>query len=149
MRSAAIGAASRYEDLMKGLDYVEKTYPFIDKKREAALGASYGGFMANWLLGHTDRFKCIVSHDGMFNTESAYGSTEELWFNGMGIQRHAVEEPRALPEIFAAPVRGEIQNADAGGAWPARLPARCLAGLRSLHHPATAEGAIEVSLFPG
>jgi dipeptidyl aminopeptidase/acylaminoacyl peptidase len=69
-----------YVDLMKGLDYVEKTYPFIDKNREAALGASYGGYMANWLLGHTNRFKCIVSHDGMFNAESAYGSTEELWF---------------------------------------------------------------------
>ena len=47
---------------------------------EAALGASYGGYMANWLLGHTNRFKCIVSHDGMFNAESAYGTTEELWF---------------------------------------------------------------------
>jgi dipeptidyl aminopeptidase/acylaminoacyl peptidase len=70
-----------YEDLMKGLDYVEKTYPFIDKNREAALGASYGGYMANWVLGHTDRFKCIVSHDGVFNTESAYGTTEELWFS--------------------------------------------------------------------
>jgi dipeptidyl aminopeptidase/acylaminoacyl peptidase len=69
-----------YVDLMKGLDYVEKTYPFIDKSREAALGASYGGYMANWILGHTNRFKCIVSHDGMFNTESAYGTTEELWF---------------------------------------------------------------------
>jgi len=69
-----------YVDLMKGLDYVEKTFPFIDKNREAALGASYGGYMANWLLGHTNRFKCIVSHDGMFNAESAYGTTEELWF---------------------------------------------------------------------
>jgi dipeptidyl aminopeptidase/acylaminoacyl peptidase len=69
-----------YVDLMKGLDYVEKTYPFIDKNREAAMGASYGGYMANWLLGHTNRFKCIVSHDGTFNTETAYGTTEELWF---------------------------------------------------------------------
>ena len=69
-----------YVDLMKGLDYMEKTYGFIDKNREAALGASYGGYMANWILGHTNRFKCIVSHDGMFNTESAYGTTEELWF---------------------------------------------------------------------
>jgi dipeptidyl aminopeptidase/acylaminoacyl peptidase len=69
-----------YVDLMRGLDYVEKTYPFIDKNREAALGASYGGYMANWLLGHTNRFKCIVSHDGMFNAESAYGTTEEIWF---------------------------------------------------------------------
>ena len=69
-----------YVDLMKGLDYVEKAYPFIDKNREAALGASYGGYMANWILGHTNRFKCIVSHDGTFNTESVYGTTEELWF---------------------------------------------------------------------
>ncbi|MDT8069778.1 MAG: S9 family peptidase [Terriglobia bacterium] len=70
-----------YQDLMLGLDYAEKTYPFIDKNRECALGASYGGYMANWILGHTTRFKCIVSHDGMFNSESAWGTTEELWFN--------------------------------------------------------------------
>jgi dipeptidyl aminopeptidase/acylaminoacyl peptidase len=69
-----------FEDLMKGLDYAEKTYPFIDKDRECALGASYGGWMANWILGHTDRFKCIVTHDSMFNTVSAWGTTEELWF---------------------------------------------------------------------
>jgi len=70
-----------FEDLMKGLDYAEQHYPFIDKDRECALGASYGGYMANWILGHTNRFKCIVSHDGMFNTDSAWGTTEELWFN--------------------------------------------------------------------
>src|SRR5271165_7169888 len=70
-----------FEDLMMGLDYAEKTYPFIDKGRECALGASYGGYMINWIEGHTDRFKCLVSHDGMFNTESAFGTTEELWFN--------------------------------------------------------------------
>ena len=70
-----------YQDLMLGLDYAEKTYPFIDKDRECALGASYGGYAINWIEGHTNRFKCLVSHDGMFNTESAYGTTEELWFN--------------------------------------------------------------------
>ena len=70
-----------FEDLMKGLDYAEQHYPFIDKNRECALGASYGGYMINWILGHTDRFKCLVSHDGMFNAESAWGTTEELWFN--------------------------------------------------------------------
>ena len=70
-----------FTDLMTGLDYAEQHYPFIDKSRECALGASYGGYMANWILGHTDRFKCIVSHDGTFNTESAFGSTEEDWFN--------------------------------------------------------------------
>jgi dipeptidyl aminopeptidase/acylaminoacyl peptidase len=70
-----------FTDLMTGLDYAEQHYPFIDKNRECALGASYGGYMANWILGHTNRFKCIVSHDGMFNAESAFGSTEEDWFN--------------------------------------------------------------------
>jgi dipeptidyl aminopeptidase/acylaminoacyl peptidase len=69
-----------YEDLMKGLDYAIKTYPFIDGERVCAMGASYGGYMANWIETHSTRFKCVVSHDGMFNTESAYGSTEELWF---------------------------------------------------------------------
>jgi len=70
-----------FTDLMEGLDYAEQHYSFIDKDRECALGASYGGYMANWVLGHTDRFKCIVSHDGMFDAESAFGSTEEDWFN--------------------------------------------------------------------
>ena len=70
-----------FVDLMKGLDYAEAKYPFIDKTRECALGASYGGYMANWVLTHTDRFKCIVTHDGMFNPQSAYGTTEEMWFN--------------------------------------------------------------------
>ena len=70
-----------FTDLMTGLDYAEQHYPFIDKTRECALGASYGGYMANWILGHTNRFKCIVTHDGMFDAESAFGSTEEDWFN--------------------------------------------------------------------
>ncbi len=70
-----------FTDLITGLDYAEQHYPFIDKTRECALGASYGGYMANWILGHTTRFRCIVSHDGMFNAESAFGSTEEDWFN--------------------------------------------------------------------
>ncbi|MFH0989953.1 MAG: S9 family peptidase [bacterium] len=69
-----------YEDLMKGLDYVLKSCPFIDGKRVAAAGASYGGYMINWIAGHTDRFRCLVSHDGTFNMESMYGTTEELWF---------------------------------------------------------------------
>ena len=70
-----------FEDLMKGLDYAEQHYAFIDKNRECALGASFGGYMVNWIMGHTNRFKCIVSHDGTFNNESDYGTTEELWFN--------------------------------------------------------------------
>ena len=70
-----------FQDLMLGLDYAEKTYPYIAKDRACALGASYGGYAIDWIEGHTDRFKCLVAHDGMFNAVSAYGSTEELWFN--------------------------------------------------------------------
>jgi dipeptidyl aminopeptidase/acylaminoacyl peptidase len=77
-----------FTDLMTGLDYAEEHYPFIDKARECALGASYGGYMANWILGHTNRFRCIVSHDGMFNAESAFGSTEEDWFNTWEFKGH-------------------------------------------------------------
>jgi dipeptidyl aminopeptidase/acylaminoacyl peptidase len=69
-----------YIDLMNGLAHVETAYPFIDKARVCAMGASYGGYMVNWMIGHTDRFQCAVSHDGIFNTESAYGTTEELFF---------------------------------------------------------------------
>ena len=82
-----------YVDLMKGLDAAEAQFPFIDKDRECALGASYGGFMANWILTHTDRFKCIVTHDGMFNPQSAYGTTEELWFNEWEFRRPGDKEP--------------------------------------------------------
>ena len=85
-----------FEDLMKGLDYAESHYPFIDKHRECALGASYGGYMANWVLGHTDRFKCIVTHDGMFNTYSAWGTTEELWFNNWEFKG----TPYTNPEMY-------------------------------------------------
>jgi dipeptidyl aminopeptidase/acylaminoacyl peptidase len=76
-----------YEDLMKGLDYAEATYPFLDKTRECALGASYGGFMADWVLTHTNRFQCIVTHDGMVDPVSAYGTTEEMWFNEWEFRR--------------------------------------------------------------
>jgi dipeptidyl aminopeptidase/acylaminoacyl peptidase len=70
-----------FTDLMKGLDYVTKTYPFIDSTRMAAAGASYGGYMMNWFQGHTKRFKTLVTHDGTFNFYSMYGVTEETWFD--------------------------------------------------------------------
>lgn len=82
-----------YIDLMKGLDYAEQHYGFIDKTRECALGGSYGGYMANWILTHTDRFACIVTHDGMYNPQSAYGTTEELWFNEWEFRAPGDKEP--------------------------------------------------------
>ncbi len=69
-----------YEDLMKGVDHVIEEYDYIDPDKLAASGASYGGYMMNWFEGHTDRFKCLVNHDGLFNLTSFYYHTEELWF---------------------------------------------------------------------
>ncbi|TAH37066.1 MAG: S9 family peptidase [Planctomycetota bacterium] len=69
-----------YEDLMKGLDWCLQKYPFLDGTRCAALGASFGGYMINWIAGQTDRFRCLVNHDGNLDERMAYYDTEELWF---------------------------------------------------------------------
>ncbi|KAF9108571.1 hypothetical protein BGX29_010177 [Mortierella sp. GBA35] len=71
---------SPYIDLMKGLDHVLATHSYIDDTRVAALGASYGGYMMNWINGHTDRFNCLVNHDGIFDTKNGFYATEELYF---------------------------------------------------------------------
>jgi dipeptidyl aminopeptidase/acylaminoacyl peptidase len=68
-----------YEDLLAATDYLE-SLPYVDKTRMGAAGASFGGFMINWIAGHTNRFKALVSHDGVYDNRSMYGETEELWF---------------------------------------------------------------------
>jgi dipeptidyl aminopeptidase/acylaminoacyl peptidase len=69
-----------YDDVMACLAHMERQ-PYIDATRMAAAGASYGGYMMNWLNGHTDKFRCIVNHDGVYNFDSMYGTTEEVWFD--------------------------------------------------------------------
>ena len=69
-----------YQDLMVGLDSLLARYDFLDPNQVVAAGASYGGFMINWIAGHTDRFKALVCHDGVFDQRMMYYSTEELWF---------------------------------------------------------------------
>jgi dipeptidyl aminopeptidase/acylaminoacyl peptidase len=69
-----------FVDLMKGLDHVLSRHPWIDSERMAAAGASFGGYMINWVQGHTDRFKALVCHDGNLDELMAYFDTEELWF---------------------------------------------------------------------
>jgi dipeptidyl aminopeptidase/acylaminoacyl peptidase len=69
-----------YVDLMKGLDAALAANPWLDSTRMAAAGGSYGGYMVNWMNGHTNRFKAIVSHAGVFNLEAMSGATEEQWF---------------------------------------------------------------------
>jgi dipeptidyl aminopeptidase/acylaminoacyl peptidase len=69
-----------YIDLMNTYDNAIKTFSFIDGKNTFAAGGSYGGYMVNWIAGHTNRFNALVSHAGVYNLESMYGATEELWF---------------------------------------------------------------------
>lgn len=69
-----------YEDLMKGMDAALSQFSWLDGKRAVALGASYGGFMINWINGQTDRFRALVCHDGNLDERMAYFDTEELWF---------------------------------------------------------------------
>ncbi|MCG8606087.1 S9 family peptidase [bacterium] len=69
------------EDLKKGLAAALARYPWMDGANVAALGASYGGYMINWIAGNwPERFRCLVNHDGLFDTRSMYFETEELWF---------------------------------------------------------------------
>jgi dipeptidyl aminopeptidase/acylaminoacyl peptidase len=72
-----------YTDIMNGVAHVA-AMPFVDRDRIGAAGASYGGYMVNWIEGHNDdprfKFKVLVSHDGVYNLTSMYGATEELWF---------------------------------------------------------------------
>jgi dipeptidyl aminopeptidase/acylaminoacyl peptidase len=68
-------------DLQKGLAAAIARFPWLDGERACSLGASYGGFMQNWIAGNwPDRFRCLVNHDGIFDQRTMYYSTEELWF---------------------------------------------------------------------
>lgn len=68
-------------DLKKGLAHATKAYPWMQADNACALGASYGGFMINWISSQwPDRFKCLVNHDGVFDARIMYYATEELWF---------------------------------------------------------------------
>jgi dipeptidyl aminopeptidase/acylaminoacyl peptidase len=69
-----------YRDLMAGVDYLEKL-PFVDKDRVGAAGASFGGYMMDWFSVNTGRFKCLISHCSVWNFESMWGTTDELWFD--------------------------------------------------------------------
>ncbi|MFN8580253.1 MAG: S9 family peptidase [Gemmatimonadaceae bacterium] len=88
-----------YEDLMKGVDAALVANPWMDSTRMAAAGGSFGGYMVNWMLGHTDRFKAFVSHAGVFNLETMYGATEEVWFSEWEYGA-PYWEPKAMDEQY-------------------------------------------------
>ena len=99
-----------YTDIMNGVADVLKKNPFIDKNRIGGAGASYGGYMVDWILGHNNdprfKFKALVSHAGVYNLESMAATTEELWFvnyefKGMPWQ-NKVNYEKWSPHKFAA-----------------------------------------------
>jgi dipeptidyl aminopeptidase/acylaminoacyl peptidase len=69
-----------YVDLMKGVDYLE-SLPYVDKDRIGAAGASFGGYMMNWFAVNSGRFKCLITHCSVWNFDSMYGTTDEIWFD--------------------------------------------------------------------
>jgi dipeptidyl aminopeptidase/acylaminoacyl peptidase len=74
-----------YVDVMNGVDFALKKYPYIDGARMAAAGGSYGGYMADWIATHSGRFKAIISHAGIYDKAAMY-ATEELWFEDHDMQ---------------------------------------------------------------
>ncbi len=85
------------EDLQKGLAAALKRYPWMNRDRVSALGASYGGYMINWISGNwPDRFRCLVNHDGNLCERMAYYDTEELWFP----ERDHIGTPWSNPEGY-------------------------------------------------
>ncbi len=98
------------EDLAAVFDAAVKK-PFIDPRRQAIAGASYGGYAVNWLIGQSDRFRAAVSHAGLWNLESMAATTEELWFTewefGGPAHAPAVQEHlrRASPHRFAERIK--------------------------------------------
>jgi dipeptidyl aminopeptidase/acylaminoacyl peptidase len=96
-----------YEDVMKGVDAALEKYPFLDKSRMAAAGGSYGGYMADWIATHTDRFKAIVSHAGVYDKVSMY-ATEELWFEEHDSQGTPWSSPENYKKWAPSTYAGEL-----------------------------------------
>jgi dipeptidyl aminopeptidase/acylaminoacyl peptidase len=94
-------AGKAYVDLMNGVADVLRHNSFIDRNRIGAAGASYGGYMINWILGHNNdprfRFKVLVSHDGVYNFDSMYNTTEELWFVNWEFKGAPWTNPKPVP----------------------------------------------------
>ena len=96
-----------YVDVMKGVDAALAKFPFIDGKKMAAAGGSYGGYMVDWMATHTDRFKALVSHAGVYDKVSMY-ATEELWFEEHDLQGTPWSNPDAYRKWAPANYAGAL-----------------------------------------
>ena len=117
-----------YGDVMKGVDAALAKYPFVDGKKMAAAGGSYGGYLVDWIATHTDRFKALVSHAGVYDKVSMY-ATEELWFEEHDLQG----TPWSNPESYRkwAPVTY------AGALGKYKTPTLVVAGEKDFRVPYT------------
>lgn len=91
-------AGKVYTDLMNGVDAFA-ALPYVDANRMGAAGASYGGYMVNWILGHTNRFKALVTHASIYNLESMAAATEELWFTDWEFGGAPWENPELYAQL--------------------------------------------------
>jgi len=99
-----------YDDLMKGTDYVLAKYPFVDAKRVAAAGGSYGGYMVDWIATHTGRFKALISHAGVYDKPGMYGATEELWFEEHDMQGTPWTNPESYHKWSPSTYAGDLSK---------------------------------------
>jgi dipeptidyl aminopeptidase/acylaminoacyl peptidase len=95
-----------FQDLMAGVDYLEQQ-PWIDKNRMAAAGASFGGYMMNWFQGNTTRFKTLIAQCSIYNLDSMYAGTEELWFVEWDLGGLPWGKDRSVYEKFSPHRRAE------------------------------------------
>ena len=137
-----------YDDLMKGLDFALKTYPFLDGTRIAAAGGSYGGFMVNWLAGHTDRFKALISHAGVFDLTSKYGTTEELWFPEWEFGGPPWEKPEHYRERSPSAYAANFKTPTLGDSWSTRFPSSRRPGPGHVHIASAAGSSQPLRLVP-
>jgi dipeptidyl aminopeptidase/acylaminoacyl peptidase len=96
-----------YVDVMDGVDYALKKYPFIDGTRMAAAGGSYGGYMADWIATHNPRFKAIISHAGVYDKVAMY-ATDELWFEEHDMQGAPWSNPESYHKWAPVTYAGEL-----------------------------------------
>ncbi len=96
-----------YIDVMNGVDYALKKYPFADGSRMAAAGGSYGGYMADWIATHTGRFKAIISHASVYDKVPMY-ATEELWFEEHDMQGTPWSNPESYKKWAPVTYAGEL-----------------------------------------
>ncbi len=133
-----------FDDIMAVVDHVV-TLPYADADRMAAAGGSYGGYMIDWMLGHTQRFKALVSHAGVYDLRSEFGATEELWFPLWEFNGDALGQSRVVRQMVAQLLREGFPHAHAGDPRRAGFPRAVHAGLATFTALATPEGAIEAA----